>query len=165
MSRRRRARPPTASGGYDDQGRQIVSVEVLGAADADGNIPVRAAAVNPGEATVVYTIRKSGYSPATVEQKVQVFDRMRLASEDFPEKDELIYAGTARDFTYSVSGTNGDILTENAKLEMSPISAATLDAAPGTGRGTLNAISAVYGADVSLTAGRIADKPLSDVFL
>ena len=149
----------TASGGYDDQGRQIVSVEVLGAADADGNIPVRAAAVNPGEATVVYTIRKSGYSPATVEQKVQVFDRMRLASEDFPEKDELIYAGTARDFTYSVSGTNGDILTENAKLEMSPISAATLDAAPGTGRGTLNAISAVYGADVSLTAGRIADKP------
>ncbi|MBC3939733.1 hypothetical protein D4A47_12395 [Anaerotruncus massiliensis (ex Liu et al. 2021)] len=149
----------TASGGYDDQGRQIVSVEVLGAADADGNIPVRAAAVNPGEATVVYTIRKSGYSPATVEQKVQVFDRMRLASEDFPEKDELIYAGTARDFTYSVSGTNGDILTENAKLEMSPISAATLDAAPGTGRGTLNAVSAVYGADVSLTAGRIADKP------
>lgn len=68
-----------------------------------------------------------------MEQKVQVFDRMRLASEDFPEKDELIYAGTARDFTYSVSGTNGDILTENAKLEMSPISAATLDAAPGTG--------------------------------
>ena len=149
----------TASGGYDDQGRQIVSVEVLGAADADGNIPVRAAAVNPGEATVVYTIRKSGYSPATVEQKVQVFDRMRLASEDFPEKDELIYAGTARDFTYSVSGTNGDILTENAKLEMSPNSAATLDAAPGTGRGTLNAVSAVYGADVSLTAGRIADEP------
>lgn len=71
MSRRRRARPATASGGYDDQGRQIVSVEVLGAADADGNIPVRAAAVNPGEATVVYTIRKSGYGPATVEQKVR----------------------------------------------------------------------------------------------
>ncbi|WP_308753013.1 hypothetical protein [uncultured Anaerotruncus sp.] len=149
----------TASGGYDDQGRQIVSVEVLGTADADGNIPVRATAANPGEATVVYTIRKSGYSPATVEQKVQVFDQMRLASDDFPEKDELIYAGTARDFTYIVSGTNGDILTENAKLEMSEINAATLDAAPGTGRGTLNAVSAVYGADVSLTASRIADVP------